>query len=183
MQKKRFCHFCGRPLTEKQVDGRHRLFCGQCGIPIYENPVPATCLVTVGKTNRLLLVRRSVEPKKGFWCLPGGFMELGETPEAAALRELREETGLEGEIDRLLGVAATNSAQYDTVLMVGFLVTSFRGTLTAGDDAEAVGWFDAGDLPEIAFASHRQFINQYYLAQKDSPPNPKAAGGAFFPES
>lgn len=167
----------------KQVDGRHRLFCEQCGIPIYENPVPATCLVTVDANSRLLLVRRSVEPKKGFWCLPGGFMELGETPEAAALRELREETGLDGKIDRLLGVAATNSAQYDTVLMVGFLVKSFSGTLTAGDDAEAVQWFGTADLPEIAFDSHRQFISQYFLAQKAAVRKPKAAAAAFFSES
>ncbi len=183
MQKKRFCHFCGRPLTEKQVDGRQRLFCDRCGMPIYENPVPATCLVTVGGKNRLLLVKRSVEPKKGSWCLPGGFMELGETPETAALRELREETGLDGEIDRLLGVAATNNAQYDTVLMVGFLVTAFSGTLTAGDDAEAVGWFTAGDLPEIAFASHRRFISQYCLEQKGGLRKPDAAAASFFPGS
>ncbi|MFO7839155.1 MAG: NUDIX domain-containing protein [Desulfosalsimonadaceae bacterium] len=164
MREKRFCHFCGQRLCRKQIEGRSRLFCVKCNIPIYENPVPASCMVTVDAGERLLLVKRSVDPKKGWWCLPGGFMELQETPEDAALRELREETGLKGEIERLLGVAANNSSQYDTVLMVGFLVRSFSGTLIAGDDADDAKWFDGSDLPEIAFDTHRRFIRQYYAA-------------------
>jgi len=168
MQKKRFCHFCGHPLIRKQVDDQYRLFCEHCHVPIYENPVPATCLVAVDKKNRLLMVKRSVAPKKGFWCLPGGFMELQETPEGAALRELREETGLTGKIDRLLGVAANSSAQYDTVLMMGFLIQSSSGTLIAGDDADAAQWFDYPDLPEVAFDSHRRFISQYYEERRPS---------------
>ncbi|MFP4227092.1 MAG: NUDIX domain-containing protein [Desulfobacterales bacterium] len=164
MQKKRFCHFCGHPLAEKTVDGHARLFCQACDIPIYENPVPAACIVTIDDADRLLLVKRSVEPKKGYWCLPGGFMELQETPEEAGLRELHEETGLTGKIDCLLGVTTNNSQQYDTVLMVGFLVTSYEGELIAGDDADAADWFTYPDLPEIAFDSHRRFISQYYTA-------------------
>ena len=164
MRKKRFCHFCGHPLMQKSLDGQARLFCQNCDVPIYENPVPATCLVTIDDQKRLLLVKRSVDPKKGFWCLPGGFMELQETPEAAGLRELHEETGLTGKIDRLLGVVSNDSSNYDTVLMVGFLVQTWRGQLIAGDDADAADWFDYPDLPEIAFDSHRKFITQYYTA-------------------
>lgn len=162
MREKCFCHFCGHPLVKKAVDGQTRLYCQACVIPIYENPVPATCLVTIDDAERLLLVKRSVAPKKGYWCLPGGFMELRETPEAAGLRELYEETGLIGEIARLLGVTTNNSSDYDTVLMVGFLVQSWHGKLIAGDDADAAAWFDYPDLPEIAFDSHRKFITQYY---------------------
>ena len=73
------------------MKGRPRLFCESCRTTIYENPVPATCLVTIDARERLLLVKRSVDPKKGWWCLPGGFMELRETPEEAGLRELAEE--------------------------------------------------------------------------------------------
>ena len=162
MRQKSFCHFCGRPLTRKSVGGQLRLFCENCGIPIYENPVPATCLVTIDPAGRLLLVKRSVSPKKGWWCLPGGFMELQETPESAALRELNEETGLGGKIDQLLGVATNHSTYYDTVLMVGFLVKSYSGSPIAGDDADALGWFGYPELPEIAFDSHRRFIDQYF---------------------
>jgi ADP-ribose pyrophosphatase YjhB (NUDIX family) len=162
MRKKRFCHYCAHPLVVKPVEGTKRLFCERCRTPIYENPVPATCLVTVDSSDRLLLVKRSVEPKKGWWCLPGGFMELGESPEEAALRELFEETGLAGSIGRLLGVIANTSTQYHTVLMVGYLVSGYSGTLLAGDDAEEVEWFDACGIPEVAFESHSRFIERYY---------------------
>ena len=164
MRKKKFCHFCGTKLTEKMFEGSLRLFCEQCSEPIYENPIPATCLVVVDNRNRVLLVKRSVEPKKGFWCLPGGFMELGETPEKAALRELKEETGLSGRIDMLLGVSSNSSAQYHTVLMVGFLVKSYTGALVAGDDADDAASFYYDELPEIAFESHAKFIRIYYTA-------------------
>ena len=162
MRKKTHCHFCGTALTEKYLEGSLRLFCNRCGEPIYENPVPATCLVVADRTRKLLLVKRSVEPKIGFWCLPGGFIELGEAPDSAAVRELEEETGLAGRIERLLGVTTSHSERYHSVLMIGYLVTSFSGRLAAGDDASAVAWFSPDELPEIAFDSHVHFIQRYY---------------------
>ncbi|MCD6585864.1 MAG: NUDIX domain-containing protein [Desulfobacteraceae bacterium] len=164
MIKKKYCHFCGYRLTEKEHEGRMRLFCHNCNLAIYENPVPATCLVTIDDHERLLLVKRSVDPKKGWWCLPGGFMELQETPEEAGLRELAEETGLAGKIDMLLGVTSNHSASYDTVLLTGFLIRSYSGTLYAGDDADDARWFKYENLPEIAFDSHKKFITMYYSA-------------------
>ncbi len=164
MRKKNFCHYCGSALIEIIFEGSLRPFCEHCNEPIYENPIPATCLVVVDKEDRVLLVKRSVEPKKGFWCLPGGFMELGETPEKAALRELKEETGLSGQIDMLLGVSSNPSKQYHTVLMVGYLVKRYSGTLIAGDDADDAACFHYEELPEIAFESHARFIRIYYAA-------------------
>ena len=164
MRKKTNCHYCGTGLIEKFCEGALRLFCNRCKEPIYENPLPATCLVVVDSKDRVLLVKRSVEPKKGFWCLPGGFMELGETPEQAALRELKEETGLAGRIEMLLGVYANPSVIYHTVLMVGYLVKSYSGTLIAGDDAMDAAFFNYDRLPEIAFESHINFIRIYNAA-------------------
>ena len=164
MIKKKYCHFCGDRLTEKFHEGRVRLFCNSCQSPIYENPVPASCLVTIDEQERLLLVRRSVDPKKGWWCLPGGFMELQETPEEAGLRELAEETGLSGKIDMLLGVTSNHSTAYTTVMLTGFLIRSYNGDLYAGDDADDARWFAYEDLPEIAFDSHKKFIKLYYSA-------------------
>lgn len=164
MRGKKYCPYCGTGLVEKFCEGALRRYCNRCNEPVYENPLPATCLVVVDNENRILLVKRSVEPKKGFWCLPGGFMELGETPEQAALRELKEETGLAGKIDMLLGVSANPSAQYHTVLMVGYLVKSYSGSLNAGDDANDVAYFHYKELPDIAFESHTSFIRMYYAA-------------------
>lgn len=169
MKEKNFCPYCGDRLGEKFLEGRNRLFCGTCKTTLYENPVPATCVVLTDNKSRVLLVKRNTEPKIGYWCLPGGFMETGETPEEAALRELCEETGLAGKIDMLLGIIANAGRIYDTILMMGFLVRSFSGTPAAGDDAEEVGWFEPDRLPDIAFASHSSFIRIYYAAYSALP--------------
>jgi 8-oxo-dGTP diphosphatase len=164
MEAKTHCHFCGEALTRRLIEGRDRLYCRSCARPIYENPIPATCMVVVNAADQVLLVKRSVAPKKGEWCLPGGFIELGEPPEAGALRELTEETGLQGTIDTLLGVRTTPSMQYGSVLMVGYLITETRGQPVAGDDASQVRWFSIDDdMPPIAFDSHQRFLDQYLL--------------------
>ena len=162
MQKKCFCYYCAHGLTQKKIEGRVRLFCEKCALPLYENPLPAACLMVVDQNNKLLLVKRSVQPRLGFWCLPGGFMELGESPEETALRELKEETALNGESTKLFQVAANHSDQYHTVIIICYLVKKFSGVPQAGDDASQVKWWSREELPEIAFSSHDQFINAYY---------------------
>ena len=161
---KQFCPYCAGPLVQRHIEGRERLYCRACSSPIYENPVPASCLVVVDDRDRVLLVKRNVAPKIGWWCLPGGFMELHETPEAAALRELTEETGLSGRIDCLMGVMATPNRQYQTVLMIAYRVRHFDGTPHPGDDADSVAWFSREALPPIAFSSHKHFIDAHYQA-------------------
>ncbi|MBU4319173.1 MAG: NUDIX domain-containing protein [Proteobacteria bacterium] len=155
-----FCHFCSNRLTTKILEGTQRLFCPSCGTPIYRNPVPANCIVVIDEKEQLLLVKRNVEPKIGHWCLPGGFMELNEAPEASALRELKEETGLVGRGASLLGVTTSPSSHYDTILMIGYLVKHYSGDILAGDDASDVRWFNFDHLPEIAFDSHIRFVRQ-----------------------
>ncbi len=173
MRQKNHCHFCGAPLQRKWVEGRRRLYCDGCRSTIYENPLPATCVLVVNPREQVLLVQRSVDPRKGEWCLPGGFIEIGESPEAGALRELAEETGLAGTIECLLGVCGTPSAYYDSILMVGYLVRQFHGDLVAGDDAQQAAWFDHEQLPPIAFDSHAFFIRKFFrpgASQAECPP-------------
>ncbi len=164
MQKKIYCNFCGSKLDETIWEGCLRPFCEHCNEPIYENPVPATAVVVIDDKGDVLLVKRGVEPKKGFWCLPGGFMELGETPEKGALRELEEETGLKGKINSLLGVTSSESPRYNTVLMIGFLVIDYCSDLIPGDDASDARFFPTYELPDIAFESHKSFIRIYCSA-------------------
>jgi 8-oxo-dGTP diphosphatase len=160
--QKKYCHFCSASLIKKECEGSLRLFCESCDEPIYENPIPATAVVVIDNKERLLLVKRSVEPKIGHWCLPGGFMELGETPEQGALRELEEETGLIGKIDRLIDVSTSPNPFYITVVLIGYLILKHSGTLIAGDDASDVAYYSYDKLPEIAFESHKHFIEEYY---------------------
>jgi 8-oxo-dGTP diphosphatase len=162
LKTKRFCHFCAQALEERHIEGRMRLYCARCQEPIYENPVPAACVVLIDDQQRLLLVKRKVAPKEGRWCLPGGFIECGETTEQAAIRELREETGLSGRINTLIGVTTSPGTLYKSILLVGYLITCFSGSATAGDDASAVAFFNLDQMPEIAFESHSAFIRLYY---------------------
>ncbi|MFH2066692.1 MAG: NUDIX hydrolase [Pseudomonadota bacterium] len=164
MRLKRFCHYCGNRLVDQHIEGKVRRYCKACKKPIYENPVPATCVVVADSQNKIWLVKRSVEPKIGYWCLPGGFMELDETPEEAALRELKEETNIDGKLEILLGISMNPSAGYGSVLMAGYLVLDYSGEPLAGDDAADIACFHPDELPEIAFQSHERFIRIFLAA-------------------
>ncbi|WP_136360722.1 NUDIX hydrolase [Desulfatibacillum aliphaticivorans] len=170
MVKKAFCRFCGSLLGEKHVEGRLRLHCDECGLTNYQNPVPASALVVVDSRGRLLLVKRNVEPKIGMWCLPGGFMEIGEQPEECALRELAEETALKGRIEGLLGLTSSSNSDYGTVLLMGYLVREYSGEPAPGDDAQEVAFFPPDDLPEIAFDSHKRFVRIYLAGYRIEKP-------------
>ena len=158
MRTKHYCHVCGTRLTKKLFEERERLFCPQCQYPVYENPLPATAAVVMNENHEVLLVKRSVDPKAGQWCLPGGFVEMGEAPEQACLRELKEETGLEGEIHRWAGNIISESPVYQWVIVMGYSIKNVRGRLTAGDDCSEAVYFNPGALPTIAFRSHREIL-------------------------
>jgi 8-oxo-dGTP diphosphatase len=158
-KQKRFCPLCGGPLERIFREGRTRLYCGQCDRILYENPVPATAAVVLDDEHLLLLVKRGAEPAKGEWCLPGGFVELDESPEQGVLRELHEETGLQGKVDRLIDVVSEESPFYGPLIIIGYQVSPQGGTPRPGDDAAAAKYFPLGDLPPLAFDSHQALID------------------------
>jgi ADP-ribose pyrophosphatase YjhB (NUDIX family) len=156
---KKFCIYCGEKLKEKFIDDKRRFFCGSCNEIVYENPIPATASVIINN-NKILLVKRKLDPKKGQWCLPGGFIELNETPENACLRELKEETGLNGKIDYLIDAQYSSSSLYNSVIVIGYLVKDIKGNIIAGDDAEEAAYFDIEKLPNLAFESHKLIVDK-----------------------
>lgn len=164
-----FCARCAARLEFRTIEGRARLCCPCCKSITYENPIPATAAVVIDSDHRLLLVRRSVEPGKGLWCLPGGFMEIGETPEQCVLRELQEETGLSGNIDRFIGIEMSQSPLHESVLVAAYIISDWKGAMKAGDDAEEARFFPGDRLPEIAFKSHLRFIARVIKSGKIPP--------------
>ena len=116
---------------------------------------------------KILLIRRGREPFKGKWALPGGFVEYGEKVEDAVIREFKEETGLDAEIIKLLGVYSdpTRDPRGHTVSIVYFLKRK-GGGLKEGDDADEVRFFSLDDLPELAFDHERIVRNALKFLKK-----------------
>lgn len=154
----RFCPACAAPLRAGQSAAHEQPWkhCDACGQRYWANPKPTVSVLAEDPDGRLLLVRRAVEPFRGMWDLPGGFMDEGEEPEATALRELAEETGLDASIDSLVSVHAdTYGGTHASTVNVFYRVhvASPEGGAPADDVAELC-WFAPGDLPardELAF--------------------------------
>jgi 8-oxo-dGTP diphosphatase len=140
------------------VGDRPREVCSVCGAIFYQNPLPAAAALVLDDDRRVLLVKRGIIPNKGMWCLPIGFAETGETIAEAALRELREETGLVGRVSRLIDAASWSSEYYGDLLVVTFEVEKISGTETPGDDADQVAYFQIDRLPPLAFPSNEKAI-------------------------
>ena len=98
----RFCPRCAQPLAARDMDGRARQACSAgCGFVFYDNPLPVVAAL-VEREGKVVLIRNRGWPEKWFG-LVSGFLERGEAPEAGVLRELKEELGLEGKVERLIG--------------------------------------------------------------------------------
>ena len=126
----------------------------------YSNPVPAACCF-VTKGDAILFVQRSVEPRKGLWTVPGGFVEVGETPEQAALRELEEETALIGERAILLGVRGKPHRDAGGVIVIAYRVPEWSGELVAATDAMDAAFFGPGERPPMAFDAHVELLADF----------------------
>lgn len=138
--------------------GVMRPTCPSCAYIWYRNPVPAAGVILV-RDGCVLLVRRKFEPRAGWWCLPAGFMEAGETPEQSAVRELQEETGVIAQLTGLFGVYAGFDDPRVRAVLILYTGDATGGEERAGDDAIELAWFPLDALPdELAFASHRQAL-------------------------
>lgn len=153
----KYCPSCGTKLRSKKIDNKKRQFCPVCTWVNYENPWPSAASLVINEKKEILLVKRGVDPGKGKWALPSGFIEIEETSERACLRELKEETGLRGKIVRLIGVYSQRSILYKRVLIIGYEVEA-DGKLVPGSDSQRADFFSLNKLPNIPFSSHRKII-------------------------
>lgn len=135
-------------LEIPEGDDKQRRVCQSCDFIDYQNPKIVAGSVVL-KDNKILLCKRAIEPRKGFWTLPAGFMELGESVEEAAQREAQEEALADIEIDRLLAVYS--------VPRIGQVQVMFRATLHGdygvGPESAEVELVEWKDIPwsELAF--------------------------------
>lgn len=156
----KYCTKCGHQLENKMIQANERMVCSYCGTIYYDNPIPSVAVVVRKEKGKLLLVKRKAEPKKGFWALPGGFIDGGESAIQAALREMKEETGLEGIIKRLVQIYHHESKMYGHVMIIVYEVNITGGQLQAGDDAECADFFDIEELPPLAFHFQEEAVKE-----------------------
>jgi len=143
-----FCQRCGEPTSERRVEGRTRPVCTGCGAVVYLDPKLAVTVV-IERDGRVLLGKRAAWTRSpGAWSFPAGFVERGEVVEAAAAREVAEETGLTIELGPVLGVF---SEPDETVVLLVYPALSFVGEPVAGDDLSELDWFPLTAPPELAF--------------------------------
>lgn len=127
----------------------------------YPHPaVTADCIIfgMDGNAVRILLIKRGAEPFKGKWAFPGGFMNIDETAEECALRELKEETGLENvEIEQLHTYTAVKRDPRERVITVAYTGIVKLTEVKGGDDASLAQWFPINEIPELAF-DHQEIL-------------------------
>ncbi len=168
MKTKLFCNYCRGSLVKGHREGKERQVCESCGEIYYENPLPAVSAIVANANRELLLVRRAREPAKDTWCFPIGFAESGEGIEDAAMRELREEAGIDGKVLQILDVFSESNEIYGEVLVVSFEAERVGGIEMAGDDAVDCAYFPVANLPKLAFPSQERALKKFIAFKKDT---------------
>jgi ADP-ribose pyrophosphatase YjhB (NUDIX family) len=156
----KFCSSCGTQVARKTPDGdtRERWVCDDCGIVHYQNPkIVVGCVPE--RDGKILLCKRAIEPRRGFWTAPAGFMELGESIADGAARETLEEACAKVKIGRLF---ATVDVIYAGQLHL-FFTAKLLSDFAAGEESLDVALFELDEIPwdDLAFTSNRFALEKY----------------------
>lgn len=161
----RHCPRCGAAI--EPLDGGARIECPNCGLRHYASSKPTASGLVLDDAGRILLARRAIEPDKGKWDLPGGFLQEGEEPRDALVRELEEETSMRIEPVAFFDVVVDRygedeDAQYTLNLYWTCRVVS--GEPNPADDVAELSWFGRDELPppeELAFSNNEQILSRW----------------------
>lgn len=159
-----FCPRCAHALEDRPFEGKSRRTCPACGFIHFPDPKVAV-VALIEAEDRVLLIRRAVEPARGQWALPGGYMDAGELPDAALRREVHEEVGLEIEVGALLEIFPMVNKGASLGFVMAYRARPQHGVtdLRIGDDADAAGWFGDQETPDaLAFDSTRQLLANWH---------------------
>jgi 8-oxo-dGTP diphosphatase len=158
----RFCPACGGTLESRllKASDPERLVCTQCEFVFYLDPKLAVGTIIRDERDRVVLVRRAIEPGYGKWVFPGGYVDRGEQLQAAALREAREETGLEV---RLEGLVDIYSYPGHVPVIVVYAATVVGGCLGCDEEGLEARFFERDEIPweELAFRSTREALRRF----------------------
>jgi 8-oxo-dGTP diphosphatase len=160
----RFCPVCGSRSEARvlRVGEPARLVCtsSACAFVFYLDPKVAVGTIISRPDGRIVLVRRAIEPGYGKWVFPGGYVDRGEEVRLAAIREAREEAGLDVRIDHLVGIYSYPGR---TPIIIVYAATMTGGELAVDDEGLEAQWFEPHAIPwdELAFLSTRDALHAY----------------------
>ncbi len=158
----KYCSECGAP-TESKIppdDNRLREICNNCSTIHYVNPKVVVGSMTTWK-NKILLCRRAIEPRKGFWTLPAGFMEIGESTSEGAIRETIEESGADIEINDMFAIFDIPSFNQ---VQIFYLAKMRSSKLSPGVESLEAKLFRKEEIPwsELSFASVKKALELFF---------------------
>jgi ADP-ribose pyrophosphatase YjhB (NUDIX family) len=165
------------PSFERRVpngDNRERMVCADCGFVAYENPKIVVGSVVV-HAGRVLMCRRAIEPRRGFWTLPAGYLEHGETVEEGAQREAWEEAQARIALDGILAVfSISRLGQVQVIFRARFAGSDAEPRFTAGDESLEVRLFAWDEIPwpDVAFPSVRWALDAWHRLGEAPPGAP-----------
>ena len=158
----RFCPRCGGPLERRVLKATEptRPVCAACGFVFYLDPKIAVGTIIETETSGLVLVRRAIDPGYGKWVFPGGYVDRGEALTAAAVREAREECGLDVRLDALVNIYSYAGR---APVIVVYAATAIGGELCSDDECLETAVFDRNAIPwdELAFRSTQEGLRDY----------------------
>ena len=157
----RYCPYCRADLMQVESGLKLRPTCPECGFIQFANPSPAISIVIYQGENILLGQRRG-HPGAGQWAIPSGYVEFEDDFLTTAIREAKEETGLDVHIDSILNVVSSFFSPRFHFLSLYVAAQAVGGSLSAGDDLAAVAWYPlSGPLPELVFQEDRDILAWY----------------------
>lgn len=171
-----YCSRCGSPLTlgPLPAEARERLACSSCGFVAYVNPRLVVSTLPITDDGRLVLIRRGIEPRYGWWAQPGGFLEIDESAHEGAVRETLEETGyvvLPGEV---IGVYTRPQA---AIVVVCWEARVVGGEARTSDESLEVRAFTANEVPwdRLAFQTTTWALRDWIALRHPTIGHPPAA--------
>lgn len=156
-----YCIRCGNKLILEERMGKIRPVCPTCGWIYFADPKVAVAVVVM-RGEEILLVRRSIVPKRGLWTLPAGFVDAGEDPRLAAKRECMEEMGVDIKVMNLLDVIYGQAHERGSHILIVYRGELISGKLNAFDDIDKAGFFSRENLPPLAFPSTKNILNKAF---------------------
>ena len=173
-----YCPNCGTRLVEgvPPTEHRERMACPACGYIAYVNPRLVVTTFPVTDTGEVLLLRRGIEPSRGKWAQPGGFMEIDESVTEAAIRETLEETGILVEPGEIVGLYVRLEA---AVVVLAYEARIVGGTPRRTPEALELHAFAAADIPweEVAFATSFWALRDWVTTRHPGTPVPDSYPG------